>query len=383
MQAAHNLIPVPLPAEAGAGTSPSPSEIAVSIRGISKSFGATTALDATTLDVRKGEFFSLLGPSGCGKTTLLRIIGGFETPTSGDLLIAGRSALGDLPYRRRTNMVFQHGALFPHLTVAQNIAFGLEMKREPRAVIAKKVEDALALVRLSGYGERKIDQLSGGQRQRIAVARALVNDPEVLLLDEPLGALDLQLRLQMQEELRRLHRSIGSTFIFVTHDQGEAITMSDRLAVMNAGRIQQVGTPRELYDRPANRFVAEFLGHSNFYTGRVASRTPEGSGTVAVDGQVFPVRVPGNVSLDDEVLVALRYEKVRVTEASLGIGGPALEGILEEEIYMGSVTRRRVRLPSAGIIVSDASNDGFEARLKPGDPVKVHWTLDCPTVLSG
>jgi spermidine/putrescine transport system ATP-binding protein len=202
--------------------------IAVAIRGITKRFGAVTALDAANLDIKRGEFFSLLGPSGCGKTTLLRIIGGFEQPTNGELLIAGRNVLDDPPHRRRTNMIFQHGALFPHLSVARNVAFGLEMKRMPKAEITRRVADALDLVRLGEYGERGVDQLSGGQRQRVALARALVNEPEVLLLDEPLSALDLRLRLQMQEELRRIHRATGSTFIFVTHDQGEAISMSDR-----------------------------------------------------------------------------------------------------------------------------------------------------------
>ncbi len=358
-------------------------EVSVSIRGITKSFGNTTALDAANLEIRRGEFFSLLGPSGCGKTTLLRIIGGFETPTGGDLLIAGRSALGDLPYRRRTNMVFQHGALFPHLTVAQNIAFGLEMKRLPKPQIAKKVEEALALVRLSGYGDRKIDQLSGGQRQRIAMARALVNDPEVLLLDEPLGALDLQLRLQMQEELRRLHRAIGGTFIFVTHDQGEAITMSDRIAVMKSGRIQQVGTPREVYERPANRFVAEFMGHSNFYDGVVASRGSDGAGIVTVNGQAFPTRLPADATPGQKVFVALRYEKVDVVPAGqAGGGAPSLQGTLEEESYMGPFIRRRVNLGPMGEIVSDAANTGRQQAMEPGTRVAVHWSLDSATVLT-
>ena len=371
--------------ETGGRSSPSGSgpDISVSIRGITKSFGSTTALDAADLEIRRGEFFSLLGPSGCGKTTLLRIIGGFESPTGGDLLIAGRSALGDLPYRRRTNMVFQHGALFPHLSVAQNIAFGLEMKRLPKPDIARKVEDALALVRLSGYGDRKVDQLSGGQRQRIAMARALVNDPEVLLLDEPLGALDLQLRLQMQDELRRLHRAIGSTFIFVTHDQGEAITMSDRLDVMNAGRIEQVGTPREVYERPANRFVAEFMGHSNFYNGTVASRAPDGTGTVIVNGQPFPTRLPAGAGIGQSVFVALRYEKVDIVPASEPTdGAPALPGTLEEETYMGSFIRRRVNLGAMGEILSDTANNGRQEPLRPGENVRARWAIDSATILT-
>lgn len=353
---------------------------AVSLSRITKAFGGTHALNAATLDIYKGEFFSILGPSGCGKTTLLRIIGGFESPTSGELLIGGRKVLGDRPYERRTNMVFQHGALFPHLTVAQNIAFGLEMKRQPRAMIAKNVDEALALVRLSGYGERKIDQLSGGQRQRIAMARALVNNPEVLLLDEPLGALDLQLRLQMQDELRRLHRQIGGTFIFVTHDQSEAITMSDRLAVMNGGEILQVGRPRDVYERPNNRFVAEFMGHSNLFTGTVLRRGFDGSGAISIDGQAFPTRVPSSFAVGAKVFIALRYEKVEVVANSAQDG--ALFGILEEESYRGPTLQRRVNMGPMGIIRSDTANNGRQDEFKPGDRVHVRWTLDSPTILA-
>ncbi len=277
----------------------------------------------------------------------------------------------------------RHGALFPHLTVAQNIAFGLEMKRLPKADIARKVEGALGLVRLTGYGDRKVDQLSGGQRQRIAMARALVNDPEVLLLDEPLGALDLQLRLQMQDELRRLHRAIGSTFVFVTHDQGEAIAMSDRLAVMNAGRIQQVGTPREVYGRPANRFVAEFMGHSNFYTGTVASRSQDGTGIVTVNGQPFPTRLAAAASRGQNVFVALRYEKVDIVPASYPVDdAPALPGPLEEETYMGSFIRRRVDLGPMGEILSDTANNGGQDLLRPGDSVRARCGIDSATILT-
>jgi spermidine/putrescine transport system ATP-binding protein len=277
-------------------------------------------------------------------------------------------------------MVFQHGALFPHLTVAQNIAFGLEMKKQPKATIAKKVNEALALVRLSGFGDRKIDQLSGGQRQRIAMARALVNDPEVLLLDEPLGALDLQLRLQMQDELRRLHREIGGTFIFVTHDQGEAITMSDRIAVMQGGRILQVGTPRAVYERPDNRFVAEFMGHSNFYTGTVTHREKDGSGAISVNGQTFLARIPSTFQVGADVFIALRYEKVEVVELSDRSG--MIEGVLEDDSYRGSTLQRRVNLGPMGIILADTANNGRQIELKPGARVGVRWTLDSPTILA-
>lgn len=341
--------------------------IAVSIRGITKRFGEVVALDAADLDVARGEFFSLLGPSGCGKTTLLRIIGGFETPTSGELLIGGRDALGDPPHRRRTNMIFQHGALFPHLSVARNVAFGLEMKRLPRAEIARKVEEALGLVRLGGYGDRGVDQLSGGQRQRVALARALVNEPEVLLLDEPLSALDLQLRLQMQEELRRIHRATGSTFIFVTHDQGEAISMSDRLAVMSGGRILQIGTPRDVYENPSRRFVAEFIGHSNFIEARIGQdpTTAEIPG-----GTHVPVRAPEGALPGQDVLVSLRYERVEVVEPAQGF----LSGVLEDEIYMGPTLRRSVRLDGGLVLISEAGNTGAAERFTIGGRVGLRWS---------
>jgi len=350
------------------------SEIAVAIRGITKRFGAITALDTTTLDIRRGEFFSLLGPSGCGKTTLLRIIGGFETPTSGDLLIGGRSALADPPYRRRTNMIFQHMALFPHLTVAQNIAFGLEMKKWKRPAIRAKVAEALDLVRLPGYGDRRIDALSGGQRQRIAMARALVNDPEVLLLDEPLGALDLQLRLQMQNELSRLHRAIGSTFIFVTHDQNEAMAMSDRIAVMSGGRILQVGTPRDIYERPRSRAVAEFIGHSNFLTGAVAD-----PGHVTVAQTLIPCRIPDRLATGDPAVVALRYEKIALHRASGTDAG--LVGTIRLVTYMGPTTRFEIEIADGFTLLADLGNNLATQEFAPGDRVALDWEPDAATVL--
>jgi spermidine/putrescine transport system ATP-binding protein len=362
--------------------STSKTEVSVSSRGVTKRFGGTTALDAATLDIAKGEFFSLLGPSGCGKTTLLRIIGGFEMPTAGDLLIGGRSVLDDLPHQRRTNMVFQHGALFPHLSVAENIAFGLEMKKEPAAVIRKKVADALALVRLPDYGGRRIDQLSGGQRQRIAMARALVNDPEVLLLDEPLGALDLQLRLQMQDELRRLHSAIGSTFIFVTHDQGEAISLSDRIAVMSEGRILQVGTPRDVYDRPTNRFVAQFMGHSNLLVGRVTAAGADRVGSIAIGSGSLVCRIPQSIAVGRGVTVMLRYEKVEIVSGDSATGGTAQRGTLLEQTYMGPTVRRRVNVEGLGELISDASNADSLPVLKVGAPVVIRWGIDSPSVLT-
>ena len=238
---------------------------------VTKKFGDTVAVDDVSLQIEGGEFFSLLGPSGCGKTTTLRIIGGFVHPTAGEVFINGELMEETPPYRRPVNTVFQNYALFPHKTVAQNIAFGLQMKKMPKAEISDAIERSLDLIQLPGYGERKPNELSGGERQRVALARALINEPTILLLDEPLSALDLKLRKQMQLELKALQRKIGITFVYVTHDQGEALALSDRIAVMNEGRILQVGTPSEIYDSPQNCFVADFIGTSNFFEGTLIS----------------------------------------------------------------------------------------------------------------
>ncbi len=354
---------------------------AVSIRALSKSFDAVKVLQETSLDIHEGEFFSLLGPSGCGKTTLLRIIGGFETPTSGDVRISGRSALADPPYRRRTNMIFQHLALFPHLTVAQNIAFGLEMKKVDRKIIDEKVAAALALVRLSEMGGRRIDALSGGQKQRIAMARALVNEPDVLLLDEPLGALDLQLRLQMQEELRRLHRETGRTFIFVTHDQTEAMTMSDRIAVMGNGRILQIGTPKEVYQRPQSRFVAHFMGHSNFLEGKVAAVGLDRTGRVEASGIHLPCRIPAGIDAGTPVLFALRYEKIELEPEAAG-GASGIAGAITSQTYMGPLVRFEVRVSNQVVMTADLVSQDRDSRFAVGDRVRLRWSLDAPTALT-
>jgi spermidine/putrescine transport system ATP-binding protein len=245
--------------------------IAVDLRSVTKRFGDHIAVDNVSLQIADGEFFSLLGPSGCGKTTTLRMIAGFELPTDGEVYIAGTPMGATPPYRRHVNTVFQNYALFPHMTVAENVAFGLQMQRVPRHEIGARVEEALRMVRLETYAERRPKQLSGGQQQRVALARALINHPSVLLLDEPLGALDQKLRKELQLELRTLQERVGITFIFVTHDQEEALTMSDRIAVMNGGKVLQVGSPGEIYERPNCHFVADFIGESNFLHGRVLS----------------------------------------------------------------------------------------------------------------
>ena len=353
---------------------------AVEVRDLTKEFGAAPALDNVSLAIQPGEFFSLLGPSGCGKTTLMRIIGGFESPSSGEVRIGGRVITHEPPYRRSTNMIFQHFALFPHLSVAKNIAFGLEVKSVRPSIIEQKVKEALSLVRMEEYGERSIETLSGGQKQRVAIARALVNEPEVLLLDEPLGALDLQLRLQMQAELRRLHRATGNTFVFVTHDQGEAITLSDRIAVMKGGRVLQVGTPKEIYESPQTRFVAEFMGHANFLTGRLTS-TVNGRCAVEVNDVQIECRATPDVVLGNDATVMLRYEKLHV---SVREGGPvdAFDGILTSKLYMGASIRLGLELADGLALFADLPSTNSSSRLSVGAPVRAHWVSDDAIVLN-
>jgi spermidine/putrescine transport system ATP-binding protein len=347
-------------------------EIAVSLRGVTKAFGGVRALDDISLDVQRGEFLSLLGPSGCGKTTLLRIIGGFEDPTRGDVVIGGKSVLADPPYRRRTNMIFQHLALFPHLSAAQNIAFGLEVKKLPREEVGRRVKAALALVRLPGYEDRQIDQLSGGQRQRVAIARAIVNDPEVLLLDEPLGSLDLQLRLQMHDELKRIHRETGRTFIFVTHDQGEAISLSDRIAVMAEGRIVQLGSPREIYERPSGRTVAQFVGHANFIEGRC-----DGAGVVLAGDWRLEGRTGCEIPAGAPVVAVLRYEKLVISRDSKD----GLSATVTDATYLGASIRVAVRLDGGRSLIAELPSTEANAALKPGSQVRVSWAPENLVVL--
>ena len=296
---------------------------AVSFKQVSRHFGSVKAVDAVDLDIKAGEFFAMLGPSGSGKTTCLRLIAGFEQPTSGHIEIFGERADGVPPYRRNVNTVFQDYALFPHLNVLDNVAYGLMVKGVGRAERRKAAEDALNLVRLPGYGARRPGQLSGGQRQRVALARALVNRPKVLLLDEPLGALDLKLRENMQEELKTLQKSLGITFVFVTHDQGEALSMADRVAVFNDGRIMQIGAPEDIYQRPATRFVADFVGSSN----------------------VLP---PDFVELHagQRRWASLRPEKIEIAE-----GGQGVAGIVRARIFLGATNRLAVETESARLNV--------------------------------
>ncbi len=342
---------------------------AVQIRSVTKSYGRVVALNNVSVTIHRGEFFSLLGPSGCGKTSLLRIIGGFEDHSSGEVLIDGKECGLTPPYARNTNMIFQHLALFPHMNVFENVAFGLRRKRVPRDQITQRVGDALALVRLEGFDRRMIDQLSGGQKQRVAMARALVNDPAVMLLDEPLGALDLQLRLQMQDELRRLHRSLGSTFIYVTHDQGEAMTMSDRIAVMNKGEIQQIGTPVEIYERPRTRFVASFIGHTNLLQGTVIEALESGACAVSCEGLDVPCVATSRLDVGQKVTVALRFEKVGLVKRTEGEF--AVLARVTDRTYLGSAVRIETRLANGTQLTADIGDIERAQHIGRGDEVRL------------
>lgn len=342
-------------------------EFSVELREISKRFGQTTVVDRVMLQIYKGEFFSLLGPSGCGKTTTLRIIAGFESPDSGELLIKGSPATHTPPQERDVNLVFQNYALFPHLSVEQNVAFGLEMQRLSKALIRERVGKALELVRLSGLGARFPHQLSGGQQQRVALARALVTEPSVLLLDEPLGALDLKLRQEMQLELKRLQRELKITFLYVTHDQEEALKISDRLAVMHQGRVLQVGTPQEIYERPATRFVADFIGESNFLEGRVV-HTAGTRAVVQIGLLQTNVFTDSPLQVNQTVTLALRPERIQLCLPDEGNG--TWTGLVEELLYAGKETRYRVRVsPEIILTVSSPGANGITV----GERVGLRW----------
>jgi len=318
-------------------------EFAVELRDVVKQFvtpegNLLNAVDRVTMQIKNGEFFSMLGSSGCGKTTSLRMIAGFEWPSEGEVYIEGRPMGHTPPFQRKVNTVFQSYALFQHMTVFQNVAFGLEMEGADKFEIEKRVKRALEMVQLTGMERRKPKQLSGGQQQRVAVARALVKVPDVLLLDEPLGALDLKLRKEMQLELKALQQQLGITFIYVTHDQEEAMTMSDRIAVMSKGKVQQLGTPIQIYERPANRFVADFIGESNFFEGKIKSlsATEACVDIPALQSELTGIPVSEGLVNGEEVTVSVRPEKVRISEKSLDQN--CVHGRVTNTVYIGTDT---------------------------------------------
>jgi len=333
-------------------------DIAVGLRGVSKSYGRVQAVAALDLDVMKGDFLAILGPSGCGKTTLLRMIGGFVTPSTGRILVAGQDVTEAPPERRPTNMVFQGYGLFPHMNVRQNIAYGLTLRKLPKAEVDARVGRMLALVRLEAMADRMGAELSGGQQQRVAVARALVMEPPVLLLDEPFAALDLKLRQAMQEELRRIHREVGGTFVFVTHDQTEALALASRIAVMNEGRLEQIGTPRAMYLAPATRFVAQFVGEASVLAGNQAA------GTLSLAaGATLP-----HVGTAGPVVLVLRPEAVQVEPAG---GTGMLAGKVADVTFFGSHVRYGIALGSGEVV--QANVPLAAAPMMLGQPVSVSW----------
>ncbi len=349
--------------EAAAG-SPAPS---VELRSVTKRFGELTAVDDLNLQIGRGEFFTLLGPSGCGKTTTLRMVAGFEEATEGQMLIDGADVAGLPAYRRPTNTVFQSYALFPHLSVAENVAFGLRRKKVARAETDRRVAEELDRVGLAAEARRRPAQLSGGQQQRVALARALVNLPKVLLLDEPLGALDLKLRKGLQVQLKRIQTEVGITFVYVTHDQEEALTMSDRIAVMNHGRVEQVADPEQVYERPATTFVAGFIGVSNLMPGVVKSTGARGE--IKLDSGVEVRTDVNGFSPGDRCHAVVRPEKLRLGDA--GRGQPRIEGLVESSLYLGSSTQLVVRLPDEvrmTVLVPNA--DESERQRLPGGGAK-------------
>jgi spermidine/putrescine transport system ATP-binding protein len=351
------------------------SEGHIVVEGCTKRFEDVLAVNDVTLAIPGGEFFSMLGPSGCGKTTTLRMIAGFETPDEGRILLQGHDVTPVPPQRRNVNMVFQSYGLFPHMTVGENVAFGLKIRKLAREEIGRRVAEVIRTVRLAGLDDRRPGQLSGGQQQRVALARALVNRPAALLLDEPLGALDLQLRKEMQLELKQLQARTGTTFVYVTHDQEEAMTMSDRIAVMRGGVVEQLATPRELYARPATPFVAGFIGVSNLITVRVDRRQ---GGLVAMDladGERLFAVDPGHVG--DEVQITVRPEWIKLADERVGDRESRVTGTVTDIVYLGSVTQLLVLLRTGERLTVHRLNDQVDhVDPRPGEQVVLRWAAE-------
>jgi spermidine/putrescine ABC transporter ATP-binding subunit len=372
-------------------TAPPKGNPVVQFVNVSKTFGDVKAVDSLSIEIHRGEFFSLLGPSGCGKTTTLRLLAGFEEPDEdgGEVRLLGETVNKKRPYERRIAMVFQNYALFPHLTVARNVSFGLEQRKTPKEQIEGRVRRALEMVRLKPdvFSGRLPSQLSGGQRQRVALARALVLEPAILLLDEPLGAIDLKLRKEMQLELKALNKQLGTTFIYVTHDQEEALTMSDRIAVMDNAKVAQLGTPAEIYENPRTGFVAKFIGESNFFEGQVAELSNGGWLIPQAGGEGF--RVPNHPGLHqgDSVRIAVRPEWMDVCRPdSVPAGENALNGVIRDVIYLGETMHVIVTVPGAGDVTVAVRNEGQLIKpllWKRGDPAAVAWLPEDCQVLEG
>ena len=354
----------------------------IEIDDVSKVFADFTAVDHANFTIAEGEFFSMLGPSGCGKTTTLRMIAGFETPTSGAIRLEGQDVSTVPPHKRDVNTVFQQYALFPHMNVWDNVAYGPRAKKVPKDEVARRVDELLGVVKLSDFAKRRPAQLSGGQQQRVALARALVNYPKALLLDEPLGALDLKLRQSMQLELKRIQREVGITFIFVTHDQEEALTMSDRIAVMNKGRVEQIGTPREIYDHPATVFVAGFIGQANLWPAVVTS----------IDGTTTTIEVAGRqlrvaedtsgLSVGDHGTYMVRPERMYVEPQLSDPDRWTVDAVVTEVVFQGPIVRFEMRLPDGSLAVAavPARRDGLPI---PGDTVQASWSDEASVLLPG
>jgi len=365
----------------------SPGEVASSgppvvvLDNVSKVFSEFVALEETSFSIGEGEFFSMLGPSGCGKTTTLRMIAGFEAPTSGRILLQGEDVSSTPPYRRDVNTVFQQYALFPHMDVRENISYGLKSKKVDRSEIPRRVDDMLEIVRLTEFADRKPSQMSGGQQQRVALARALVNMPKALLLDEPLGALDLKLRQTMQLELKRIQREVGITFIFVTHDQEEALTMSDRIAVMNRGRVEQIGSPVEIYDNPASTFVAGFIGSANLWSVQVMSANAAGStvriGDVSMPGPAAPDGVPAG----SPATLMVRPERMRVTREEPETGWTGAPGTISSLVFQGPVVRFELVMANGSVAVAHVAARQRFPLLAVGERVWVIWEPEAAVLL--
>ena len=363
----------------------------VAFRDVTKRYGDVVAADRIDLEVQSGEFLSLLGPSGCGKTTALRMIAGFEPPSEGDVLLDGERVNGVPAHRRPVNMVFQHYALFPHLNVVDNVAYGLRQRTPSpsKADIDRRVDAMLELVRLVGFEQRRIWEMSGGQQQRVALARALINEPKVLLLDEPLAALDRKLRRDMQIELQTLQRNVGITFVLVTHDQEEALSMSDRVCIMNEGRIVQIGTPRDLYDRPADRYVADFVGRSNFFDGVITGATDAALDIQLDSGGAIKAARPDNhpsFTAGDRVSVSVRPEQMVLSRGQAritGEGGLSASAEVLNRIFLGEHTEYLLRSDRLGefLVLSPRQSESSEPPLDQGEIVHVGWSADAALVL--